>query len=156
MSSGSDTPPHAPFFGGDPSVELSSNRTSLSFERTRMSADRTLMSTVRTSLSLIGFGFTIHEAFRQFAQAGGLEGGQLTGRRVGLALLALGVLMLIMGIVGHLRFSRDLTARRSVLVDHHLLRHAIQYSATPTFIAAGLLLLIGISALGAIAFRALS
>ena len=67
--------------GGSPSVELSSNRTSLSFERTRMSADRTLMSIVRTALSLISFGFTIYQVFNQTAVARILPDAFGTARR---------------------------------------------------------------------------
>ena len=47
------------------SVELSSRRTGMSFQRTRLSADRTLMSVIRTALSMIGFGFTIYQAFEK-------------------------------------------------------------------------------------------
>lgn len=130
---------------GSPSVELSSNRTSLSFERTRMSADRTLMSIVRTSLSLITFGFTIFEAFHQLRARNVLEGPD-AARNFGLALVLLGVLMLIMGIFSHAHFGRELTARRERLFDIHLLRHAIQYRATPTFIIAVLLMMTGLGA----------
>lgn len=132
----------------DPSVELSSNRTGLSFERTRMSADRTLMSTVRTALSLIGFGFTIYEAFKHLAENGVLQHGDVTGRRVGMASLALGVLMLAVGIFTHINFSRELTLRRERLVNCGLIHRAVQYSATPTLVGAVLLLLIGLGALG--------
>lgn len=131
----------------DPSVELSSNRTSLSLERTRMSADRTLMATVRTSLSLIGFGFTIHETFKHLADSGVLQNGDTTGRKVGMSLLILGVVMLTAGIFTHTNFSRQLTLRRERLVNCGLIHRAVQYSATPTLIGAVLLLVIGLGAL---------
>jgi putative membrane protein len=136
---------------GDPSTELSSNRTSLSFERTRMSSDRTLMSTVRTSLSLISFGFTIHEVFAKGSNLIPAAAG--SGRRLGLALLSLGVLLLVMGILSHSRFDRGLSARRERLHDMQLLRRAVQYRATPTYVTAVLLLAVGVLALIDIAFK---
>lgn len=132
----------APLIGDDASVELASNRTSLSLERTRMSADRTLMSTVRTSLSLIGFGFTIHQAFQQLVERGIMAADQ-TGRSLGIGLLGLGILLLIMGIASHAAFGRQLAARRARLFQGGLLHTDLHYRATPTFIGAVLLLLMG-------------
>ncbi len=137
--------------GGDPATELSSNRTSLSFERTRMSADRTLMSTVRTSLSLISFGFTIHEVFSRASNL--VPGVDQSGRRLGLALLVLGVLLLVMGIVSHSLFVRALSERRERLFRLHLVRRAIHYHATPTYVAAVSLLVLGLMAIADIALK---
>lgn len=139
---------------GNPSSELASNRTSLAFERTRMAADRTLMAIVRTSLSMISFGFTIYKAFEALKEN---PLTQVTGthaaRYFGMSLLYLGVALLIFGVIGQWKFNRELTKRRERLYGLHLLRRTIQYSATPTFIAACLLLLIGFAAMAAIAFR---
>jgi uncharacterized membrane protein YidH (DUF202 family) len=52
---------------------MSMRRTGMSFQRTRMSADRTLMSEMRTALSLIGFGFTINQAFQKMQDAGSIQ-----------------------------------------------------------------------------------
>jgi putative membrane protein len=139
--------------GGDPGTELSSNRTGLSFERTRMSADRTLMSVVRTSLSLIAFGFTINEVFSK--ASGLIVNASGTGRRLGLGLLIIGLVMLVMGIFSHARFGRELTCRRERLYEMSLLRRAIQYRATPTYVVAVLLLGIGLVTVGSVAFRML-
>lgn len=136
------------------SDELSANRTSLSFERTRMSADRTLMSVVRTSLSLISFGFTIHEAFRQFQEKIGGAASEEAARPYGLSLVLLGILMLALGIVGHAGFGRELTGRRKRLHDQQLLHTAVEYRATPTLLIALLLLLIGLAAAAFIIVRA--
>ena len=145
----------AKYLRGSPSVELSSHRTSLSLERTKMAADRTLMGIVRTSLSLIGFGFTISEAFRELQRIGALPHASGAPLALGLALVSLGVLMLAMGIVSHMRFSNALNARRSGIFQKGLLRHDLQYRATPTFVIAFLLLLIGISALVVLGLRLL-
>jgi putative membrane protein len=138
----------------DAGTELASNRTSLSFERTRMAADRTLMAIVRTSLSLISFGFTIYKAFEALKESPvtHLEGAH-AARYFGVSLLYLGVGLLILGILSQWKFNRELTQRRERLYGLHLLRRTIQYSATPTFIVAVVLLLIGFAAMAAVAFR---
>lgn len=155
MTDKTDAPGVAtPMIDNDAGTELSSNRTSLSFERTRMAADRTLMAIARTSLSLISFGFTIYKAFEALKENPVTH---LTGthaaRYFGMSLLYLGVALLVMGIVGQWRFNRELTQRRERLYGLHLLRRTIQYSATPTFIVAVVLLLIGAAAIAAVAFR---
>jgi putative membrane protein len=141
----------AELVSGDPSTELSSNRTSMSFERTRMSADRTLMSTVRTSLSLISFGFTIHEVFSKASTL--FPSADRSGRWLGLTLLILGLLMLTMGIATHGIFGRELGARRARLYEMRLLRRPLNYHATPTYVVAVCLLAVGLLALADIAFR---
>jgi putative membrane protein len=135
---------------GSANTELASNRTGLAFERTLIAADRTLMAIVRTSLSLIGFGFTINQVFRQLAVRHVLASGQTTGRRLGLALLALGIVFLLLGIISHARFFKDLMRRRRRLLDQHLLHGITPYNPTPTFVAAALLLALGIVTLAAI------
>src|SRR5215207_9002277 len=94
--------PKSPVTGqSDPdkiSVELSSRRTGMSFQRTRMSADRTLMSVIRTSLSLISFGFTIYQVFEKLRDAGTIAHAAAP-RNFGVALVALGIAMLVIGIV---------------------------------------------------------
>jgi putative membrane protein len=54
----------------DTNTELAARRTGISFQRTRMSADRTLMSVICTSLSLIGFGFTTFQFWRDCFRVG--------------------------------------------------------------------------------------
>lgn len=151
MNEPTDSASPAEMVGGDPSTELSSNRTSLSFERTHMSADRTLMSVVRTSLSLIGFGFTIHQVFSKASSL--IPHADETGRRLGLGLLILGLVMLVTGIFSHAQFGRELTRRRERLREMGLLRRAIQYRATPTYIVAVVLLGLGLLTLASVAFQ---
>jgi putative membrane protein len=141
--------------GGSATTELASNRTGLAFERTLMGADRTLMAIVRTALSLIGFGFTITTIFREIAEKHLLPGAQATGRRLGLTLLILGVLLLVMGIGSHVRFFRDLMHRRRRLLDLRLLHGETRYSVTPTFITAALLLVVGLATLLSVTLRLL-
>jgi putative membrane protein len=150
MASAPETPPSG-LVGGDAATELASNRTSMAFDRTRMSSDRTLMATVRTSLSLISFGFTINQVFSRASVL--IPGADASGRRLGLALLVLGVLLLVMGIANHSLFDRELGARRARLYELQLVRRAIRYHATPTYLTAVALLAIGLIAIADIAFK---
>jgi putative membrane protein len=138
------------------SFELSSRRTGLSFQRTRMSADRTLMSVIRTSLALIGFGFTIYQFFRYLRETAGAT--QMVpvnaARNFGLALLLLGVGMLVMGIVYHIRFMSELRAERHMMVEQRLVHGKLSYPISMTLIAAVLLLLIGLIAIFGLVTRA--
>jgi putative membrane protein len=148
-----EAPPETELLADEPALVLASNRTGLSFERTRMGADRTLMAILRTSLSLIGFGFTIHTVFQKLGEAGTLALNQNAPRNFGLALLFIGVTLLVMGIAGHMRFQRQLTARHDHLFEQKLVRHGYHYSATPTFFAAAALLLVGLAAIVTILFN---
>jgi putative membrane protein len=137
--------------GGDASTELASNRTGLAFERTRLGLDRTLMAVVRTSLSLIGFGFTIYQVFSKASAL--IPKADQTARTLGLALLVLGLALLIMGLVSHSRSERDLDRREERLCAARLLPPAVRRRATPTYVTALALLIIGLLALGSVAFR---
>jgi putative membrane protein len=145
----------AGMIGGSVRGELASNRTGLAFERTMLGADRTLMAIVRTALSLIGFGFTINQVFRQLAAKGLLVGAERSGRRLGAALLALGVLLLVMGLISHIRFYRNLKQRRGRLLELGLLHGRDHYRATPTFVTAALLLALGLVTLVSLMVRIL-
>jgi len=131
------------------SVELSSRRTGLSFQRTRLSADRTLMSVIRTSLSLIGFGFTIYQflgKLRQTQEAGA------SPRNFGIAMVALGIGMLVIGIVYHLRFMLGMRAERHDMTEAGLIHGESRFPVSFTLIVAVLLLCIGIMAIVSMAF----
>src|SRR4051812_19156792 len=104
----------------DPSVELSSRRTGMSFQRTRLSAERTMMSVVRTSLSMISFGFTIFSFFGHLQKEEVLQR-QNAPRNFGLALIILGVGILLVGIVYHLAFMRELRHERVTLAEEGLI-----------------------------------
>ena len=141
------------FVCGDPSVELSSNRTSLSLERTRLAADSTLMSVIRTALSLISFGFTIFQFFSKAAAQTGFVT-SLSAKRFGVTLVLLGVGMLIAGLFSHTRMIGLLRERRDRLYREQLLRSGAHYQTSPTAVIAVLLLLIGLVAVLGMVIRA--
>ena len=136
----------------DISVELSSRRTGMSFQRTRMSADRTLMSVIRTSLSLIGFGFTIFQFFEKLKDAGTLRHAG-SPRHFGIALVALGILMLIGGIIYHLQFMVGLRETRKAMTTDGLIHGESGFPVSLTLITAILLLVIGVFAIVSMLFQ---
>jgi putative membrane protein len=134
------------------STELSSRRTGMSFQRTRMSADRTLMSVIRTSLSLIGFGFTIYQFFEKLREAGTLTHAAAS-RNFGIALVLLGILMLIGGIIYHIQFMLGLRHERTDMATAGLIHAESKFPPSLTLITAFILLLIGIAAIVSMVFQ---
>jgi putative membrane protein len=130
----------------DPSVELSARRTGMSFQRTRMSADRTLMSVIRTSLSLISFGFTIYQIFEKLKESGVLHHSG-AGKNFGTALLLLGVVMLILGIIYHIQFMLGLRHVRDQMTEDRLIHGQSIFPPSLTLITAIILLIIGVIAI---------
>jgi putative membrane protein len=135
-------------------TELSSRRTGMSFQRTRMSADRTLMSVIRTSLSLIGFGFTIYQFFSKLQTGGLLRPDSGTAKNFGFSLVALGVIMLVIGIWYHIHFMLGLRGRRREMTNAGLIHAQSEYPISLTLIVAMLLLMIGLLAVIGIVFDA--
>ena len=77
---------------------LAQQRTDLAAERTIMAADRSLMAWVRTGLALIGFGFTIYAFLQSIAEKGKTAIISIPqSRRIGLFLLALGIISIVLG-----------------------------------------------------------
>jgi putative membrane protein len=134
------------------SVELSSRRTGMSFQRTRMSADRTLMSVIRTSLSLISFGFTIFQVFEKMRDHNIITHAA-AGRNFGVALVALGIVMLLGGIVYHLQFMLGLREEREAMAADGLIHAQTRFPISLTLITAVVLLLIGVFAILSMTFR---
>lgn len=135
------------------SVELSARRTGMSFQRTRMSADRTLMSVIRTSLSLISFGFTIFQVFEKLRdQAVITHAG--AARNFGLALVSLGIIMLIAGIIYHVQFMLGLRNERAQMREEGLIHGESGFPPSMILITAIILLLIGIFAIASMVFQA--
>ncbi|HYW13613.1 MAG TPA: DUF202 domain-containing protein [Longimicrobium sp.] len=143
-----ETAPQPP---DDPSVELSARRTGMSFQRTRLSADRTLMSVIRTSLSLISFGFTISQFFGKLAEAQGW--GNAPARNFGIALVLLGIVMLVIGILYHLSFMAGLRDERLQMKMESLVHAQSRFPVSMTLIVALLLLAIGLLAILNMIFR---
>jgi len=127
----------------------------MSFQRTRMSADRTLMSVMRTSLSLISFGFTIFQLFRKLKDQGALTaGGEGTPvRNFGATLVALGIGMLLLGIVYHIQFMIGLRQERAAMKAAGLVHGESRFPVSLTLITAVLLLIIGVMAILSMVFH---
>jgi putative membrane protein len=134
------------------SVELSSRRTGMSFQRTRMSADRTLMSVIRTSLSLIGFGFTIFQVFEKLRDNNVITSAHAP-RNFGITLVALGIGMLVLGIVYHLRFMVGLRRERTRMVQEGFVHGESQFPPSLTLLTAFVLLAIGVAAIVSMLFQ---
>lgn len=133
-------------------TEMSMRRTGMSFQRTRMSDDRTLMSVIRTSLSLIGFGFTIYQVFEKLRDAGAIASAAAP-RNFGVTLVALGILMLIIGMIRHVRFMSELKHTRQAMADAGLVFAESTFPVSSTFWIAVALLLVGFAAIAVMVFK---
>jgi putative membrane protein len=125
-------------------TELAMRRTGMAFQRTRMAADRTLMAVIRTALSLISFGFTIHTFFNKLKEAGVLKGAA-SARNFGESLVLLGVGMLILGIIYHVRFMLGLRQARTSMKAEGLIHAESDFPTSLVLIVAVILLLLGIA-----------
>jgi putative membrane protein len=134
------------------SVELSTRRTGMSFQRTRMSADRTLMSVIRTSLSLIGFGFTIFQFFERLREAGTLASAH-AARNFGITLVAIGIGMLVLGIIYHVQFMLGLRHVRHQMTQEGLIHGESRFPPSLTLITALILLVVGVAAIVSMIFN---
>lgn len=137
---------------GNPSVQMGARRTGMAYQRTRLAAERTLMSIIRTSLSLIGFGFTIFQAFSSAQSLSEVSIGANAPRNFGTALVALGIGMLVVGIVYHVHFMLALRSDRADGVAAGQLRGISPYPVSMTLLVACALLLIGILAISSMVF----
>jgi len=136
----------------DISVELSQRRTGMSFQRTRMSADRTLMSVIRTSLSLISFGFTIFQVFQKLRDQDVITHAGAS-RNFGVALVLLGIIMLVVGIVYHVQFMLGLRQEREAMREAGLVHAESRFPPSFTLMTAIILLLIGVFAIISMLFE---
>jgi putative membrane protein len=136
----------------DVSVELSMRRTGMSFQRTRMSADRTLMSIIRTALSLISFGFTIYQVFSNALKIPNVTLNAAAPRNFGTALVAVGVLLLVLGIVYHVRYMLGLREERRRMIAEGLVHGESAYPVSLVLLCAIVLLLIGLMAVVSMVF----
>ena len=128
-------------------TEMSMRRTGMSFQRTRLSAERTLMSVIRTALSLIGFGFTIYQVFSKLIDTPGVRLGAEAPRNFGTLLVALGITLLVTGIIYHVNYMRELREQRDVMVGEGLIHGETRYPLSFTLVVAVLLLGLGVMAI---------
>jgi putative membrane protein len=133
----------------DTGTELAMHRTGMSFQRTRMAADRTLMSVIRTSLSLISFGFTIYQFLGRLNFANSVD----AARNFGITLVVLGIAMITMGIIYHLKFMGELRVQRKEMTAMGLIYGRSQFPPSLTLITAVLLLLLGLLAVSSMVFH---
>jgi putative membrane protein len=131
--------------GGDPGTELSSQRTALAFDRTALATERTLMAIVRTSLALIGFGFTIFTFFHTLSEKY-LQLPAAAPRRFGGALIILGVILLVLGILNHWQEAKARRSERQQLFELKLVHQPESAKITSSMIIAILLLFVGLIA----------
>ena len=134
------------------SQDLSSRRTGMAFQRTRLAADRTLMAVIRTSLSLISFGFTIAKFFEKLHEAGTLSNAS-AAKNFGITLVALGIAMLVIGIVYHIQFMYGLRTIRKEMKGEGLVHGESKFPVSLTLVTAVVLLLIGIVAIMSLVFH---
>ena len=107
----------------------------LAVERTVMAVDRTLMAWVRTSLSLIGFGFTIFKVLAAVEKAGGTTlVREQTPRNIGVFMIVVGVVPLALSMFQYVKGMKLLGNRRSIYFS-------------PSMVAAGAILLLGVALL---------
>jgi putative membrane protein len=122
-----------------------------SWLRTRLSLERTLMSWVRTAVTLIGFGFTIVQFFDRLQQMPGVAPARNpeAPRYMGLALIFAGVMALVISIWQYRLLLRYLwTGNFASIAPTEEER-----MQTPLIAIAVLLILIGVSAFGAVLIR---
>lgn len=126
-----------------PTFELASWQASLAFERTLVSLDQSLLAAIRTSLSLIGFGFAMVLFFHQVRSEVGVNL-QIPARNFGLSLVAMGVGLITIGLIGHRRRFASLRAKMDELHSRRLLTEGCPYRGSPIAVLALLLLLSGL------------
>ena len=135
------------------STELSSRRTGMSFQRTRMSADRTLMSVMRTAISLISFGFTIFQVFGRLRDLNILAKTSHAPRNFSIALVAIGIVMLALGIAYHIQYMVALRNERRDLVNQRLIHGESPYPVSLTLLVATMVLMLGLLAIASMVFN---
>ena len=126
-----------------PTFELASCQASLAFERTLVSLDQSLMGAIRTSLALITFGFGLVLFFHQLSGETGVNL-RIPARNFGLSLVAMGIGLVTIGLVGHRRRFASLKAKMDDLYRRQLLLEGCPYRRSPIAVLALLLLLSGI------------
>jgi putative membrane protein len=127
-------------------------KTHFAWVRTRLGLERTFMAWIRTSISLIGFGFTITQFFQHLRDASENAARPIAinaPRDLGLTLIVAGVLGLIAGTVQYRAGLRYLWSEPyKAIAGLEGRQHG-----SPVFIAALVMMLIGIAAFFAVLFH---
>src|SRR5271170_2008483 len=142
----------APDLKFDTNTELAARRTGMAFQRTRLAEDRTLMAVIRTALSLIGFGFTIAQLFQKLRDQDIITKAAAP-RNFGLALVGLGIVMLVIGIVYQVQFMLGLRHLRESMREEGLIHGETIFPVSLTLITALILLVIAVAAILSMAFQ---
>jgi putative membrane protein len=124
------------------------------FHQAVLAADRMTMQVVQTALSLIGFGFSITAFFFEAPTKGLRLDVDAPARRLGLALLSLGLLFLGMSLGTQLMHRGVLLSRYLARKPTSADRFAVYVS--PAMITAALLLVIGLVAWSWVVMRRLA
>ncbi|MBV8497383.1 MAG: DUF202 domain-containing protein [Gammaproteobacteria bacterium] len=124
----------------------------MAFQRTRLAEDRTLMAVIRTALSLIGFGFTIFQFFQRLREQDVITKAAAP-RNFGVALVALGIVMLLLGLGYHVQFMLGLRKLRESMREEGLIHGETVFPVSLTLITAVLLLAIGVAAIVSMEFQ---
>jgi putative membrane protein len=111
-----------------------------------MSADRTLMSAVRTSFSLVSFGFTIEQVFKDLQESHVVRNAGVS-RDFGEVLIYLGVGMMCAGILFHVQFIYGLRRLRQEMKVEGLIRGESRFPISYTVVIAVLVVVVGIWAM---------
>lgn len=108
--------------------------------RTAFSSEQTLMSWMRTSVSLFTFGFSISQFFNYLGEQQG--GAQLSAgpRRLGIALISLGILALLLATVEHVHRLRKLEGQGLQRLKQYLL----PFGSSAVLLAIGILALLSV------------
>jgi putative membrane protein len=119
--------------------------------RTRAAVERTMMSWMRTAVSLIGFGFAIVQFLDRMQDLPGVAPARFPGapRYLGLALIACGILALVVSIWQYHWTIRYLWSG-SFAPLAGMTKEGIQ---TPLYVVTFALILIGVFAFGAVLVR---
>ena len=120
--------------------------------RTRLALERTFMAWMRTAVSLIGFGFTIAQVFQKLRDQDIITKAAAP-RNFGLALVGLGIVMLVIGIIYHLQFMMGLRHLRESMREEGLIHGETIFPVSFTLVTALVLLLIGVAAIMSMVFH---
>jgi len=119
--------------------------------RTRMALDRTMMAWTRTAVSLIGFGFVIVQFFDTMQDIPGAVPPRFPDapRYLGLGLIFCGIVALVASVLEYHWMRRHLWSGSfaDLAGSTHLTRRA------PLYLAAGLLIIVGLFAFFAVLLR---